>query len=58
MVNNDWGHSFLPIDAKPLPEPIKKQFTVNWKPIEKFQWSFSQNTLIFIKENASENVIW
>ena len=39
--------------AKPLPEPI----IVNWTPWNKFQWILNQNTIIFIHENAYENVV-
>ena len=31
---------------------------VNWTLRNKLQWNFNRNTYIFIKENASENVIW
>ena len=32
-------------------------FFVNWTPRSKLQWNFSQNTKLFIHENASENIV-
>ena len=37
--------------TKPLPKLI-----VNWTPRNKFQWNLNQSFVIFIQENAFENV--
>ena len=45
--------------AWPAPSHYLKQYwnNVNWTTRNKFQWNFNQNTTIFIKENAFENVV-
>ena len=41
--------------AKPLSEPSWN--IVNWTFRKKFQWKFSRNSNIFIRENAFENIV-
>ena len=43
------------LGAKPLPEPM--WLTVNWTPGNKFQRNMNGNYIIFIQENAFENVV-
>ena len=42
------------VGAKPLSEPMP---IVNWALMNKLQWNFSQNSNIFIQENAFESVV-
>ena len=30
---------------------------VNWTPVNKFQWNLNRNSIIFVQENAFENVV-
>ena len=39
--------------AKSLPESCIE----NWSPGNKFQWKLNRNSIIFIQENAIENVV-
>ena len=45
--------------AKQAPSHYLNQcwIIVNWNPRNKFQWNLDQNTIIFIQENAIENVV-
>ena len=43
------------IGAKPLSETMLD--IVNWILADIFQWKFNQNTIIFIDENARQNVV-
>ena len=42
-----------------MPSHYLKQcwFIVNWAPRNEFQWNLNRNSIIFIQENASENVV-
>ena len=38
-------------------QPVRRQAIVNWTPGNIFQWNLNRNSIIFIQENAIENVV-